>query len=56
MDGNLRNDIEFNYKPNIEKDMLKAIKEYAKSQLYLEKKKLLIFQDVLSLNKINTEM
>ncbi|KAI9245178.1 hypothetical protein EDC94DRAFT_628698 [Helicostylum pulchrum] len=45
IDGNLKKDIETNYKPNVEQDMLKAIKEYAKSQLYLEKKKLLILED-----------
>jgi hypothetical protein len=46
VDGNLRDDIEYQYKPNVERDMLKAIKEYAKSQLYLEKKKLLIFEEI----------
>lgn len=51
MDENLRNDIEEHYKPNVKKDMMRAVKEYAKSQLYLEKKKLLIFQDILTVNK-----
>ncbi|KAI7890597.1 uncharacterized protein EV154DRAFT_510918 [Mucor mucedo] len=52
VDTNLRNDIEENYRPNVKKDMLRAIKEFAKSQLYLEKKKLLIFQEILENKKM----
>ncbi|CAO3653670.1 unnamed protein product [Mucor hiemalis] len=48
IDGNIRNDIEHNYKQNSEKDMLRTIREYAQSQLHLEKKKLLVFEDILN--------
>ncbi|KAI8380139.1 hypothetical protein BD560DRAFT_388690 [Blakeslea trispora] len=47
IDANLRHDIEHNYKKQTTQDLLKTIKEYAKSQLYLEKKKLAIFEEVI---------
>ncbi|KAI7902931.1 uncharacterized protein BX663DRAFT_561011 [Cokeromyces recurvatus] len=44
---NLQNDIEAYYKPNSTQDLLKSIKIYAKSQLYLEKKKLLVLENMI---------
>lgn len=47
IDTNLRQDIEHHYKPNTTQDMLRTIKEYAKSQLYLEKKKLAVLNEIM---------
>ncbi|KAK4514315.1 uncharacterized protein ATC70_001907 [Mucor velutinosus] len=47
IDTNLRQDIENHYKPNTAQDMLRTIKEYAKSQLYLEKKKLAVLNEIM---------
>ncbi|KAI9475471.1 MAG: hypothetical protein EXX96DRAFT_267420 [Benjaminiella poitrasii] len=47
IDMNLRNDIENHYKPNRSQDLLNSLKMYAKSQLYLEKKKLLVLEHII---------
>ncbi|KAI8375766.1 hypothetical protein EDC96DRAFT_571854 [Choanephora cucurbitarum] len=47
IDENLRHDVEHNYKKQTTQDLLKTIKEYAKSQLFLERKKLAIFEEVI---------
>ncbi|ORE12086.1 hypothetical protein BCV72DRAFT_311001 [Rhizopus microsporus var. microsporus] len=52
IDGHLREDIEFRYKPNLSKDIKRALREYATGQLYLEKKKLMIWQEILNENKV----
>ncbi|CEP12488.1 hypothetical protein [Parasitella parasitica] len=48
IDTNLRQDIENQYKPNTARDMLRTVKEYAKSQLFLEKKKLAVLQEIMA--------
>lgn len=48
IDTNLRRDVEEQYKPNLSNDLLRSIKEYAKSQLYLETKKLAIYEEIMT--------
>lgn len=48
IDTNLRRDIEDQYKPNLTTDLLRSIKEYAKSQLHLETKKLAVFEEIMN--------
>ena len=52
VDGNLRQDIEYKYKPSLSKDLKRALKDYATSQILLEKKKLTILQEILADNKV----
>ncbi|KAI8637877.1 Vps5 C terminal like-domain-containing protein [Parasitella parasitica] len=47
VDTNLRQDIENQFKPNTARDMMQTVKEYAKSQLFLEKKKLAVLQEIM---------
>ncbi|KAI9247546.1 hypothetical protein BY458DRAFT_527176 [Sporodiniella umbellata] len=47
LDENLREDIEYKYKSHVAQDLKKSLHDYATSQLYLERKKLLIWQDIL---------
>ncbi|KAI8887094.1 hypothetical protein K501DRAFT_176397 [Backusella circina FSU 941] len=47
IDSHLREDIEERYKPAVSMDIMDALKEYARSQLYLEKKKLSLWQGVI---------
>ncbi|KAI8377940.1 uncharacterized protein BYT42DRAFT_572241 [Radiomyces spectabilis] len=42
----LQEDLENEYRPSVSQDMLAAVKDYARSQLYLEKQKLAIWQDI----------
>ncbi|KAG0174515.1 SCF ubiquitin ligase complex subunit cdc4 [Apophysomyces sp. BC1034] len=44
IDGHLREDLEEQYKPNMANDMITAIQEFARSQLFLEQQKLQIWQ------------
>ncbi|CAO3698739.1 unnamed protein product [Rhizopus stolonifer] len=49
LDENLRQDIEYKYKPHVAQDLTLSLKEYATSQLLLEKKKLTIWQEMLKI-------
>ncbi|KAI8982588.1 hypothetical protein BDB01DRAFT_793294 [Pilobolus umbonatus] len=48
MDKQLHEDIEHKHKKNVSKDLLMSIHDYAKSQLFLEQKKLALYEEVLS--------
>ncbi|CDS10155.1 hypothetical protein LRAMOSA02832 [Lichtheimia ramosa] len=51
IDGNYDRDLEYRYKPQLASDMINAIREYAKSQLVLEKQKLATWENVYSCMK-----
>ncbi|KAI7877376.1 hypothetical protein K492DRAFT_239236 [Lichtheimia hyalospora FSU 10163] len=51
IDGNYDRDLEYRYKPQLASDMIHAIREYAKSQLVLEKQKLAVWENVYSCMK-----
>ncbi|RCH81080.1 Vacuolar protein sorting-associated protein 17 [Rhizopus stolonifer] len=53
VDENIRDDIEYKYKSNVTNDLKNTLKEYVKSQLYLEKKKLEVWQEILNENKVD---